>query len=58
MTSLSLALSLLVKYGGRYTSIPANPSVALVIVFTPVVVLMSVLYWRYWLQHHSHANNR
>ncbi|MEM7773361.1 MAG: hypothetical protein AAF327_23005 [Cyanobacteria bacterium P01_A01_bin.37] len=55
---ISTGLSVLVKYGGRYTSIPATQSVALAIVFVPVVLLGLGLALHYRFQSKSNANHR
>ena len=44
---LSIALSLLVKYGGRYLFLEATATTALTIVLLPSIIIGLILGWRY-----------
>ncbi|MFE1745949.1 hypothetical protein [Coleofasciculus sp. H7-2] len=42
---ISAALSILIKYGGPYLSIPATPALVLMVVFLPTLI-MAVSFWQ------------
>ncbi len=44
---LSIALSLLIKYGGQYLFLEATTTTALTIVLLPSVIIGLILGWRY-----------
>jgi hypothetical protein len=44
---LSIALSLLIKYGGRYLSLEATTTTALTVVLLPSMIIGLILGWRY-----------
>ncbi|PSB11878.1 hypothetical protein C7B62_03945 [Pleurocapsa sp. CCALA 161] len=45
---LSLGLSLLVKYGGRYLELQPTTITVLTIVLMPSLAIGLILGWRYW----------
>jgi membrane protein implicated in regulation of membrane protease activity len=47
---MSIALSLAIKYGGPILSIPSTNLNALIAVFTPSIILATILGWRAFQQ--------
>ncbi len=44
---LSTALSVLIKYGGRYIPIQPTNAIAIALVFLPSLIVGSILGWQY-----------
>lgn len=54
---LSLGISLLIKYVGPLTTIPATSGVAITLVLLPCIIMMGLLGWRA-LQTNGNDSNR